>query len=243
MQARKTLEAVLSLAPDMAVLAESREVVPTSSVLVGTLLAVRAGEMIPVDGIVENGSSTVDESSLTGESVPVTKTAGSNVWAGTLNIGGFLRFTTTALATDSAVARMVRLVEDSQSARSASERLVERFARFYTPAVVLVAILVAVIPYAVGVHNPGHWVYLALVLLVVACPCALVISTPMVSVCGIAQAARNGVLIKGGAHLETLGKMKVLALDKTGTLTEGQFRVAQVLPVGEETDAKDVLFW
>jgi Cd2+/Zn2+-exporting ATPase len=217
--------------------------VPTSDVPVGALLAVRAGEMIPIDGTVENGSSAVDESSLTGESIPITKRAGSDVWAGTLNLGGFLRVKTTALAADSAVARMVRLVEESQSARSASERLVEKFARFYTPAVVLTAVLIAVIPYAVGVNNPRHWLYLALVLLVVACPCALVISTPMVSVCGIAQAARNGVLIKGGAHLETLGRMRVLAMDKTGTLTEGHFRVAQVLPVDGRTDEKEVLFW
>lgn len=243
LQARCALEAVLSLAPDTAVLADTGQRVPTSDVPVGSLLSVRAGEMIPIDGVVENGSSAVDESSLTGESIPITKHAGSDVWAGTLNLGGFLRVTTTALAADSAVARLVRLVEDSQNARSASERMVQRFARFYTPAVVLAAVLIAVIPFAAGAHDPKHWLYLALVLLVVACPCALVISTPMVSVCGIAEAARNGVLIKGGAHLETLGRMKVLAMDKTGTLTEGHFRVAQVLPLDGQTDEKEVLFW
>ncbi|GAQ83115.1 heavy metal atpase 2 [Klebsormidium nitens] len=242
-RARCALEAVLSLAPDTAVLADTGQRVPTSDVPVGSLLSVRAGEMIPIDGVVENGSSAVDESSLTGESIPITKHAGSDVWAGTLNLGGFLRVKTTALAADSAVARLVRLVEDSQSARSASERMVQKFARFYTPAVVLAAVLIAVIPFAVGVSDPKHWLYLALVLLVVACPCALVISTPMVSVCGIAEAARNGVLIKGGAHLETLGRMKVLAMDKTGTLTEGHFRVAQVLPLDGQTDEKEVLFW
>eukprot|EP00243_Klebsormidium_subtile_P013097 TRINITY_DN83_c0_g1_i11.p1 TRINITY_DN83_c0_g1~~TRINITY_DN83_c0_g1_i11.p1 ORF type:complete len:641 (+),score=56.00 TRINITY_DN83_c0_g1_i11:156-2078(+) len=242
-RARCALEAVLSLAPDTAVLAETDEHVPTSTVPVNTILAVRPGESIPIDGIVVKGASTVDESSLTGESIPISKHAGSDVWAGTTNLAGFLHVKTTALAADSAVARMVRLVEESQSARSRSERLVARFARFYTPLVVLAAVLIATIPYAMDAHNTRHWLYLALVLLVVACPCALVISTPMVSVCGIAQAARIGVLIKGGAHLETLGLVRTMAVDKTGTLTEGHFQVTHLLPTETTINEKEILYW
>ena len=132
---------------------------------------------------------------------------------------------TTALAEDSAVSRLVRLIEEAQQQRAASERIVESFARYYTPAVVAAAALLALVPWLAHAPDPHYWLYLALVLLVVACPCALVISTPVVSVCGIARAARDGVLIKGGAHLETLGALSALAMDKTGTLTEGRFQV------------------
>ena len=138
---------------------------------------------------------------------------------------------------------MVRLVEDSQNHRSRSEQLVNTFARYYTPIVILVAVLLVVVPYASSNPHAHDFLYQALVLLVVACPCALVISTPVTTVCGIAEGARRGVLIKGGIHLETLGRLKVLAMDKTGTLTEGSFRVVHLQAVEAGTDMGRILYW
>eukprot|EP00271_Cylindrocystis_brebissonii_P004557 TRINITY_DN1629_c0_g1_i1.p1 TRINITY_DN1629_c0_g1~~TRINITY_DN1629_c0_g1_i1.p1 ORF type:complete len:1784 (-),score=241.51 TRINITY_DN1629_c0_g1_i1:1322-6673(-) len=242
-KAKVAMEAVLSLAPETAVLADSGRTVRVEEVAVGTLLAVRPGAAVPVDGVVESGQSSVDESSLTGESIPVKKATGDLVFAGTINTAGYLEMRTSAIAADSAVARMVRLVEEAQIQRSRSEQLVTTFAKYYTPIVIITALLVAIIPYAASIPHARDYLYQALVLLVVACPCALVISTPVTTVCGIAEGARKGVLIKGGIHLETLGRMKVLAMDKTGTLTEGSFRVVEFLLLDEGVDVKEVLFW
>eukprot|EP00899_Mesostigma_viride_P029399 jgi/Mesvir1/9644/Mv12139-RA.1 len=223
-KSRRAMSAMLALAPEQATLAATGETLPVEEICVGVRLVVKPGDKLPIDGIVLSGSSSVTEANLTGESRPVAKWRGSRVFAGTINQTGAFTMQTTALARDSAIARMVRLVEEAQTQRTKSERVVESFAKFYTPAVVLAAALVVVIPVATG-HHYKDWLYLALVLLVVACPCALVISTPVTAVCGLAQAARLGVLVKGGTHLETLGRVRELAVDKTGTLTEGQFRV------------------
>ncbi|KAI5084403.1 hypothetical protein GOP47_0000572 [Adiantum capillus-veneris] len=185
----------------------------------------------------------VDESSLTGESLPVEKEAGTRVWAGTINMTGYICVETSALAEDSAVARMIRLVEEAQTQRSHVEQLMESFAKYYTPLVIAGALAFTIIPVSVHAHNIRHWMYLALVLLVVACPCALVISTPVTTTCAIAQAARLGLLVKGGKHLEALGKLKVVAMDKTGTLTEGCFQIIEVHALNKEADLQDVLFW
>jgi Cd2+/Zn2+-exporting ATPase len=223
-RARAAIAAVSAVAPATAVLADGDREVPVADVPVGTLVAVKPGRRIPLDGIVTAGASAVDESALTGESVPVAKAVGNGVAAGTVNGSGFLEVRTTAVAGDSAVARMARLVEEAQTARSPTERFVDRFAAVYTPIVVAGAAIVFAVPTLAG-GDPGTWFYRALVLLVVACPCALVISTPVTVVSGLARAARGGVLIKGGTHLETLGRLRALAFDKTGTLTEGRFRV------------------
>jgi Cd2+/Zn2+-exporting ATPase len=222
-RARSAIAAVMKLAPDVATLATGADVA-AATVAVGTRLLIRPGARIPLDGRVVSGTSSVDESALTGEAVPVAKGAGADVSAGTVNQGGVLEVDTTATAGDSAVARMARMVEEAQSARSSTERWVDRFSRVYTPAVCVLALGIAVIPPFLGADFEA-WLYEALVLLVVACPCALVLSTPVTIVSALARAARVGVLVKGGAHLETLGRLRALAMDKTGTLTEGRFRV------------------
>eukprot|EP00899_Mesostigma_viride_P003796 jgi/Mesvir1/13417/Mv16498-RA.1 len=235
-KSRRAMSAMLALAPERATLAATGESLPVEDIRVGARLVVKPGEKLPIDGIVVSGASSVTEANLTGESRPVSKRRGSRVYAGTINQSGAFTMQTTALASDSAIARMVRLVEEAQMQRTKSERAVESFAKFYTPAVVLAAILVAVIPVAMG-RDYEDWLYLALVLLVVACPCALVISTPVTAVCGLAQAARLGILVKGGTHLETLGRVRSVALDKTGTLTEGHFRVRHLELVAEASTA------
>jgi len=227
--ARSAIAAVMKLAPEVATLANGKDV-PVASVLVGTQLLIRPGARIPLDGRVIRGESSVDESALTGESLPVAKKTGMAVSAGTVNQGGVLDMETTANAGNSAIARMARLVEEAQAQRSPTERWVDRFSRIYTPVVCLLALGIAIIP-PLLVGEFHLWVYKALVLLVVACPCALVLSTPVTIVSALARAARSGVLIKGGAHLETLGQLRVLAMDKTGTLTEGRFRVVDCVPL------------
>eukprot|EP00250_Pteridium_aquilinum_P021417 c25117_g1_i1 orf=513-2813(+) len=242
-KARMAISSVASLAPQIAYLADNGLKVPVAEVALGSRLSVKAGDQVPVDGVVIFGKSAVDESSLTGESMLVEKTAGATVWAGTLNITGYLCIQTTALAEDSAVSRMVRLVEEAQTQRSNVEQLVEKFAKYYTPVVVVVATTIAIIPLSLHVHNVRHWLYVALVLLVVACPCALVISTPVTTTCAIARAARMGLIIKSGISLEALGKLKVIALDKTGTLTEGHFQVTEVHALSQNTDLPKLLYW
>ncbi|KAL2651823.1 hypothetical protein R1flu_019951 [Riccia fluitans] len=241
-KAREAISTVADLAPRSAVLMDGQKVA-VEVVSTGTLLAVKAGELIPIDGEVVSGKSSVDESNVTGESRPVEKAEGALVWAGAMNLSGYMTIKTTALAEDSAVSRMVRLVEDAQNQHSRTEQLVEKIAKYYTPIIVVSAVLVATIPWAVHANNPRHWVYLALVLLVVACPCALVISTPVTTTCGIAQAARAGLLVRGGSYMEMLGKVKTIAMDKTGTLTEGHFRVLSIHPVDNSTDEKRILYW
>eukprot|EP00897_Mesotaenium_endlicherianum_P001465 jgi/Mesen1/1346/ME000013S00841 len=241
-KARAALDALMALSPSVAVLAATGEEVPVEDVPVGARLAVRPGAAVPIDGTVTRGASAVDESSLTGESVPVLKEAGAEVWAGTINTTGYLEVETNALAQDSTVARMVRLVEDAQAQRSVRERQVDAFAKVYTPVVLVVAACLAVVPVAIGSDDARHFAYLALVLVVGACPCALVLSTPVVTACGLARAARGGVLIKGGAHLETLGRLTALAMDKTGTLTQGLFQVAHFSALDESSNVSDILF-
>ncbi len=235
-RARSAIAAVMKLAPEVATLASGSDV-PAGSVTVGTRLLVRPGARLPLDGRVVAGASSVDESALTGESVPVSKKVGDAVSAGTVNQMGALEVESTATAGDSAVARMARLVEEAQAARSPTEQWVERFSRIYTPVVVVLALIVAVVPPLFG-GGFQAWLYKALVLLVVACPCALVLSTPVTVVSALARAARAGVLVKGGVHLEALGRLRALAMDKTGTLTEGRFRVIDCVPINGFTEAE-----
>lgn len=227
-RASSAMGAVLALRPEKARrLASPEKEVPVEDIKVGEVVLVKPGDKVPLDGVVVEGSSAVDEAALTGESVPVPKSTGNEVYGGTVNQGGTLEVRVTAPAADSAVARLVRLVEEAQAARSGVERAVETFARHYTPVVVLAALLLATVPYAAG-HTGPKYAYMACVLLVVACPCALVLSTPVVAVCGLTRAARRGMLVKGSAHLERLGRLKEICVDKTGTLTEGRFTMTQV---------------
>ena len=228
-RASAAMGAVLALRPQFARRLASPDVqTPAEDIAVGETVLVRPGELVPLDGVVVGGNSAVDESALTGESLPVPKRPGNETYGGTVNQGGALEVRVTAPSADSAVARLVRLVETAQASRSDVERAVETFARHYTPVVVLAALLLATVPYAVGETGPRP-AYTACVLLLVACPCALVLSTPVVAVCGLTVAARRGMLVKGSAHLERLGRLRVACVDKTGTLTEGRFSLTEVM--------------
>lgn len=232
---QQTISGLMLKAPQVATLASSGECVPIEAVAIGTAIAIRPGELIPLDGVVVSGRSAVDESSVSGESVPVEKSAGSKVFSGTVNQNGFLEVKTTADSTSSTVTKVAQLVQEAQTSSATIEIAINRFAKYYTPAVIIVAALVVVIPAILGAAGVGtysqeikEWGKRALVLLVIACPCALVMSTPIAVVCSITAAARKGALIKGGAHLETLARLQVLAFDKTGTLTEGKFQVVDI---------------
>ena len=229
-RARHAIRGLMELAPaEASVLRDGREErVPIDQVAVGETVVVRPGEKISVDGVVLTGRSSVNQAPITGESIPVEKEAGADVFAGALNGEGALEIRSTKPASDTTLARIIHSVEEAQSSRAPSQTFVDRFARVYTPAVVSAAAVLAITPPLLGLGPWGEWFYRALVLLVVACPCALVISTPVTVVSALAGAARRGILIKGGLHLENAGRVRVVALDKTGTLTEGAPEVVAV---------------
>ena len=231
----RTISGLMLKAPQEAILASTGKCVPVEEVTIGTAIAIRPGERIPLDGEVVKGRAAVDESSVSGESVPVEKSEGSKVFSGTVNQNGYLEVKTTSDSTTSTVSKVAQLVQEAQTSSTRTEVAINRFAKYYTPAVVIVAALVFVIPAILGAAGVGtfsqelkEWGRRALVLLVIACPCALVMSTPIAVVCSITAATRKGALIKGGVHLETLARLKVLAFDKTGTLTEGKFQVVDI---------------
>ena len=229
-RARNAIRALMELAPaEASVVRGGREVrVPADTVAVGETVVVRPGEKIPVDGDVLAGSSGVSQAPVTGESMPVDKAPGAAVFAGSLNGEGALEVRSTKPASDTTLARIIHAVEAAQASRAPSQQFVDRFARVYTPAVVALALLVMVVPPLAAGAAWGTWIYRALALLVVACPCALVISTPVTIVSALAGGARRGILVKGGLHLENAGRARVVALDKTGTLTEGRPEVVDV---------------
>lgn len=227
---RRSLETLLDSAPRLARVRRGTDVVevPAEDLAPGDVFLLRPGDRAPADGRAVAGSSALDEAAITGEAFPVAKTVGDTVYAGSINREGFLEVEVTHPAAESTFSRMIRLVEEAQEARAPSQRLVDRFARYYTPAVIAAAATMALVPPLTGA--PWHpWIYRALALLLVSCPCALVISTPTAIVAAISAAARRGILIKGGAHLETLGRLRVLAFDKTGTLTLGSPRLVEVI--------------
>lgn len=194
----------------------------------GSVVRVRPGEKIPFDGQVASGASGVNEAMLTGESRPVLKQLGDSVLAGTINTDGLLEIRTTTPATDTTLARIIRMVEDSEQRRAPSEQFVERFSRVYTPVMMIIALLVAVLPPLLLQWTWSHAFYQSMIVLLIACPCALVISTPVTIAAAIASAAKSGVLFKGGAHLETAAHLDAIALDKTGVITTGRPEVAGV---------------
>ena len=237
-RARRAVAALMELSPTIVRVKDpsgEREL-PPEAVAVGTVFIVRAGDKIPLDGTICVGRSTVDQASITGENVAVEKDPGDTVFAGTVNGDGLLEVISTKRADDTTLARIVRMVRDAQSNRGPSEKWVERFARIYTPAVMILAIFVAfVVPLAV--RQPfTPWLYPSLVLLVIACPCALVISTPVSIVAALASAARNGVLIKGGTFVEAPATLRCIAFDKTGTLTRGKPEVREIIPLAGESE-------
>ncbi|GGN21623.1 heavy metal translocating P-type ATPase [Halarchaeum nitratireducens] len=241
-KARNSLRELMDLSPDEATVKRDGEAitVPVEDVRVGDIVVVTPGEKIPMDGAVTAGKSAVNQAPITGESVPVDKTTGDEVYAGTINEEGYLEVRVTSAAGDDTLSRIVEMVEDAQANKTEREQFVERFAGYYTPAVVAFAVLVTLgTPFALGVAWERAIVY-GLTLLVLACPCAFVISTPVSVVSGITSAAKNGVLIKGGNHLEAMGAVDAIAVDKTGTLTKGELTVTDVIALNGNTEA-DVL--
>ena len=241
-RARRAIESLLALTPPTALVKRGADFaeVPVADVKLEEIVAVKSGSRVPLDGVVTVGGSAVNQAPITGESLPVEKKVGDAVFAGTINGEGSLEVRVTKASGDTMLARIVRLVGEAQSQKAPAQRFVDVFARIYTPAVMLVALLVFLVPPLLGGGAWGVWIYRALVLLVIACPCALVIATPVSIVSGLTAMARRGVLIKGGAHLETIGKLRALAVDKTGTITEGKPRVLRVVTFGGKADA-DIL--
>lgn len=230
---RRSIQALMAMAPDTAQVQRpdgSEVTQAVEQVAVGATVVVRPGDRIPLDGVVVAGHSAVDQAPITGESVPVEKAPGATVYAGTINRNGYLEIRTTKLLAENTLAKIIHLVEAAQSEKAPSQRFVERFARIYTPAVVVGAVLLTIIPPLVFGEPLVPWFNRSLVLLLVACPCALVISTPVTVVAAIGNASRRGVLIKGGAYLERAGTVRVVAFDKTGTLTRGVPEVVTVIP-------------
>jgi Cd2+/Zn2+-exporting ATPase len=229
-RARNSIRELLRLAPETARLKRnSKEIeVHVHEVGVGDLMLVKPGEKIPLDGVVVRGASSVNQAPITGESLPVAKEAGSEVYAGTINEDGYLEVEVTKKPSETMLSKIAKMVTDAQRQRSNTEKFIDRFSRYYTPGVILLAVAVASLPPLLGMPFK-EWLYRALVLLVVSCPCALAISTPVSMVSGITSAARNGVLIKGSSYLEEMSRIKAIALDKTGTLTEGRPVVTDVV--------------
>ena len=238
-RARNAIKALFKLTPPMAryicphdgdILEKCVEEVP-----VGATVLVRPGERIPLDGRITKGRASVNQAPITGESIPVEKREGDEVFAGTIDEDGSIEFQVSKPASDTTIARIIRMVEEAQSRRAPTEQWVEKFARYYTPAMILLAAAIAVVPPLLFGGSWAAWFYQSLVILVIACPCALVISTPVSIVAALAAAARSGVLIKGGAFLEEAGRIRAVALDKTGTVTHGRPEVQTVTPLNGHT--------
>lgn len=233
---RNAIRDLIDFTPPTATVKRGEEEVnlPVSSVAVGEILTVRPGQRIALDGKVIYGISAVDQSPITGESVPVDKEAGDDVFGGTLNQTGYLEVRTTRKSNETTMARIIHLVEEAQGSRAKSQQWVDKFASIYTPLIIILAIVIAIIPPLLFSQDTQVWIYHALVLLVIACPCALVISTPVSIVSAIGAATRKGILFKGGNSLETAGKIDIIAFDKTGTLTEGLPKVLNIYSLGEK---------
>lgn len=241
-RARRAVEALLEIAPKTAAIKRGNQFVetPVGEAKIGDVVAVKSAMRIPLDGEVVAGESAVNQAPITGESVPVDKKSGDQVFAGTINGEGSLEIQVTKVAGDSTLARIIRLVKEAQEQKAPTQRFVDLFARYYTPSVTIAALAIFVVPPLVFGGQWSDWLYRACVLLIIACPCALVISTPVSIVAGLTAMARRGVLIKGGAHLESIARLRALAVDKTGTITEGKPTVQGVEAIAPHT-AEDVL--
>lgn len=239
-KARASIQALTELLPKTALLEENGQTreIPAEGLAVGAIILVRPGDRMPADGVIVSGESAIDEALVTGESLPVRKSVEAKVFAGTVNGDAALRISVTAAAADNTIARIVKLVEEAQESKAPTERFIERFSRYYTPAVVVVAALLATVPPLLFGGDWAAWVYKGLAVLLIGCPCALVISTPAAIAASLSAGARRGLLLKGGAVLENLGKITAVAFDKTGTLTEGKPAITDV--IGFDRDAADV---
>ncbi|MDH4988897.1 heavy metal translocating P-type ATPase [Aminobacter anthyllidis] len=233
-RARASIRGLADLVPKTALVEEggsTREIL-ADALQVGAIMLVRPGDRVAADGVIVEGSSTLDEAPVTGESVPKSKTAGDDVFAGTINTDAVLRVRVTAAAADNTIARVIKLVEEAQESKAPTERFIDSFSRYYTPAVLVVGALVAILPPLVAGGDWSEWVYKGLAILLIGCPCALVISTPAAIAAGLSAGARRGLLLKGGAVLEGMRRVTTVALDKTGTLTEGKPKVTDIVGIG-----------
>ncbi len=239
-RSRDAVQSLMTFAPTVAHVLHGDHVhdVDPQQVHVGDRLLIRPGERLPVDGVIEQGDASLDESPISGESVPVDKLPGDPVFAGSLNRDGALTIRASKVASESTVAHISRLVEEAQASRSPTQRFVDRFARWYTPLVMVIATLLAIVPPLLFLQPWTPWLHRGLVLLVIACPCALVLSTPITIACGLQYAARRGVLIKGGEWLELAGRIDAIAFDKTGTLTQGRPVVVAVEAWGDASSSR-----
>ena len=237
-KARDSIRSLASLVPKVALLEVNgvTKEVPAESLAVGAIILVRPGDRISADGTIVEGDSAIDEAPVTGESTPVRKEVGDNVFAGTVNGDAALRVRVTAAAADNTIARVIKLVEEAQESKAPTERFIDRFSKYYTPGVVVVAALVAIVPPLFFGGIWSEWVYKGLAILLIGCPCALVISTPAAIAASLSAGARRGLLMKGGAVLEGLGKLTAIAFDKTGTLTEGKPKVTDVVAFAQPAE-------
>jgi len=237
-RARKAISALLDLTPTLARVMQNGDLVEkkVEDVALGDRVLVRPGEKIPLDGEVVAGSSSVNQAPITGESMPVSKEVGDSIFAGTINEDGALEMTVTKGANDTTLARIIQMVQDARQRRAKSEQWVDRFSRVYTPIMMVLALIVGIAPPLFFGEPWMEWIYRGLVMLVIACPCALVISTPVSIVSALTAAARSGVLIKGGVYLEAIGKLTAIAFDKTGTVTIGKPKVQRIVPLNNHTE-------
>ncbi|MDD9267077.1 heavy metal translocating P-type ATPase [Paenibacillus sp. MAHUQ-63] len=235
---RKSIRGLMDLSPKEALVRREghESMMGIEDIRIGDTVIIKPGEKIAVDGVIIKGASSINQAPITGESIPVDKAGGDEVYAGTMNQQGAIEVEVTKLSKDNTLSRIITMVEDAQAQKAPSQRFVDTFSKYYTPAVLILAVGIAVIP-PVFLAQPFHtWIYRSLMMLVVSCPCALVISTPVSIVSAIGNAARNGILIKGGAHLERLGAVSVVAFDKTGTLTAGMPQVTAIIALDGQTE-------
>lgn len=235
-KARRSMEALLQVAPKDALKLDNGQeiIVPISSLQIGDLVKIKPGEKIPSDGVVSEGKSSVNEAALTGESLPVEKESGEPVFGGSINNEGLLIVRIEKAYKDSSLAKILHLVQEAQETKTPTELFINKFAKYYTPIIMIIAVLVTIIPPLFLQGDWTTWLYQGLSVLIVGCPCALILSSPIAIVSGITRTARNGILVKGGVFLEQLGKIDTLAFDKTGTLTKGEPHVAQLKIYDEE---------
>lgn len=237
---RRSIRSLMDLSPPDALVMRNGNAqrIQVDSIIPGDIMIVKPGERIAMDGKIISGSSSVNQAAITGESVPVLKNSGDTVYAGTVNELGALEVEVTRLSTDSTLSRIMHLVEDAQASKAPSQQFVDIFSKYYTPAVILAAATVIIIPWLFFDQPFEPWLYKGLVLLVISCPCALVISTPVSIISAIGNASRIGILIKGGAYLEQVGAIRSLAFDKTGTLTKGYPEITDILPLGGKSESE-----
>jgi Cd2+/Zn2+-exporting ATPase len=240
-RARHSIESLMELKPEVATIRrdEGEIIVPVDEVFPGEVFVVRPGDRIPLDGRVIEGETSVNQATITGESAPVSKMIEDNVFAGTINIDGFIAVKVTKMTGETVLSRILKLVEEAEESRSPTEAFVDRFSRVYTPTVILLAVFVATLPPLLFGEPFNVWVYRSLVMLVVACPCALAISTPVAMVSAITSASRNGVLVKGSTFVEQMNDIKAIAFDKTGTLTKGELGVTDI--ISSDLSEKEIL--